>query len=224
MAGRVGGAKMRAFDVLLVLSVSWGGLAVVVPACGGDSTGISQSVNCPAVPPNNQSACDAAGTACTYGNVACDCSNAAAPVWTCTQCPACPATRPTGACMARGGPCAALPPCLYGAVQCTCPAGGPAGGMWVCGSCPAAQPAAMSACPTQALACDYGATTCTCRRMGGNDVWECITPPPGCPSAQPPPGLSCIAGTGGLAGCTYGATTCRCLGSVGDAGNEWSCN
>jgi hypothetical protein len=217
---------MRVFDAFLVVSASFGALAVVVPACGGDTSGSLLSAGCPAVAPNNQSACSSGGATCTYGDVVCDCNGGAAPVWTCTQCPACPAAQPTGACMSGGGPCAALPPCVYGSMQCTCPPGGAAGGMWVCGSCPAAQPAGMSACTPLALACDYGATTCTCRRMGGNDVWDCMTPPPGCPAVQPAPGISCTPGTGGGGGggCTYGATTCRCLGSVGDAGNEWSCN
>jgi hypothetical protein len=204
---------------------------MLAPACGGSTNGVGTggdhgNVSCPPVAPNNQSACTAGASACTYGDVACACGGGGTPVWTCTVCPACPTTQPTGACTPGGAACAPLASCNYGPTTCNCAAVGAGGGgdTWSCGTCPATQPAAASTCTAVELACSYDATTCTCRRLAAAETWECVTPPPMCPAAQPAVGGTCIAGTGARAGCLYGATTCRCLPAGADAGTEWSCN
>ena len=201
---------------------------------GGSSTdgssttdGSPQGVNCPGAAPNNQSTCATGDGPCTYGNVVCDCGGNANPEWTCTTCPACPATQPTAmmTCMPGGAACAAVGTCTYGTTQCNCAAGVGMGGVmdtWACGECPGTKP--TGTCTTLDLACDYGTTTCTCRRAAMGDDWECVTPPPACPTTQPSAGGSCTEGTGGIAGCSYGTSTCHCLASLGDGGDEWSCN
>ena len=241
---------MKALEILFIVSVSVGGLVVAAPGCGGStsngvgadasteggsssgsSSGGTTNPNCPTSAPNNQSACMTGDGVCTFGNVICDCGGGANPVWTCTTCPACPATQPTGTCTGAGAGCAALGACTYpgdggGTTSCNCAAGAAPGmgDTWACGACPTAQP--TGACTTEGLDCDYGTTTCGCRRgMGaaGGDTWECETPPPPCPGTQPMAGNTCTAGTGGVAGCPYGAVTCLCRAASG-GGDEWSCN
>jgi hypothetical protein len=190
---------------------------------GGGDAGFVNGPTCPATAPNNQSMCKQGDGPCAYGNAICDCGGGGGnnPVWTCTTCPACPSTQPTGNCMTGGQVCAALNQCNYGATQCSCN-GGQNGATWVCGMCPATQPTGM--CTTQDLRCNYGTTNCQCRRNNGMDTWECQTPPPPCPSTQPAAGSSCVQGTGMGMGCDYANVTCHCFPANGDAGDEWSCN
>jgi hypothetical protein len=108
--------------------------------------------------------------------------------------------------------------CAYGeAGTCTCPQTGANQGSWTCNggivACPAAQPAADSACTgfPENLPCTYSALTCSCE----DDAWSC-TP---CPGAAPDedgdcanPGLICEYGGG------FGGETCVCNDM-----NAWVC-
>ena len=77
----------------------------------------------------------------------------------------CPATRPTGPCMAYGGHDGMLTNCMYGDTKCSCD-----GSSWQCIDpiCPTAMPASGSSCTMQ-LSCSYGATFCAC----DGATWSC---------------------------------------------------
>ena len=169
-------------------------------------------------------------TPCTYGDAVCECRRPCGHALVDLHGVPRVSGDSTDGCLygVASAACTALESCAYGANECTC-----AGGMWRCGACPATEPAAMAACTTEDVRCTYGTATCTCRAvamagaMGAmTDAWACVTPPPGCPPAQPTAGGSCTAGTGGAAGlrATGANTGCACLPAGGDAGSEWSCN
>jgi hypothetical protein len=91
--------------------------------------------------------------------------------------------------------------------------------------CPAMQPTGtMTTCTTNGLECTYGTADCTCHAFGAGGAWECVTPPPACPTSTPTAGMMCTAGTGGDAGCVYGTTTCHCLGAGAAGMDEWFCD
>jgi hypothetical protein len=110
-------------------------------------------------------------------------------------------------------------PCPNDFVSCTYPSKKSCGcynKTWICGDCPATQPAATDSCgstPTRAsMSCDYGRVTCSCENRVADDLWHCGI----CPSVEPLPGDLCGNAPAGT--CRYGADTCTC-GSDG----KWSC-
>lgn len=163
-------------------------------ASGGAGEGGAVS-DCPAEPPQAETACPRNLQHCDYGPVQCHCYKSVKG-WGCESCPSVMPKDEQDCDAAQNG----SSECHYGDTQCRCVAGA-----WRCGQCPEAPPPQASKCEpyTLFIQCSFDGVSCTCISPG---KWICA---PECPFQRPSTGDACDIGQ--TEQCVYGDTMCTCL-------------